>query len=82
MSAVEVLLFGGLRAQIRCDSLTVELAAPTTAGALLGALAAAHPAVERHRAVLRIAVNGEYVDDGATVNPGDEVALIPPVAGG
>ena len=32
--------------------------------------------------VLSIAVNSEYVDDTTVLNPGDEVAFIPPVSGG
>jgi molybdopterin converting factor subunit 1 len=32
--------------------------------------------------VLSIAVNAEYVDGNAILNPGDEVAFIPPVSGG
>ena len=82
MSAVEVLLFGGLRAQARRDTLTLDLSAPITAAELLDQLAALHPVVDRHRAALRVAVNGEYVKADAPVRPGDEVALIPPVAGG
>ena len=82
MNAVEVLLFGGLRAQIRRDRLLHALEASITADALLAALASAHPAIERYRQALRVAVNGEYVRGDAVIRPGDEVALIPPVAGG
>jgi molybdopterin synthase sulfur carrier subunit len=32
--------------------------------------------------VLSIAVNAEYVDGNTILNPGDEVAFIPPVSGG
>lgn len=32
--------------------------------------------------ILRVAVNGEFVDDGHTLRDMDEVVLIPPVSGG
>jgi molybdopterin converting factor small subunit len=33
-------------------------------------------------AQLSIAVNGEYVIGAVVLNPGDEIAIIPPVSGG
>ncbi|KAA0228705.1 MAG: MoaD/ThiS family protein [Armatimonadetes bacterium] len=30
----------------------------------------------------RVAVNHEFVGDDATISPGDEVAVVPPVSGG
>ena len=32
--------------------------------------------------MIRVAINGQFVDDDAPLNEGDEVVLIPPVAGG
>ena len=32
--------------------------------------------------LIRIAVNGSFVDDQTLVNDGDEITLIPPVSGG
>jgi len=31
---------------------------------------------------LKVAINGEMADFEATVSPGDELALLPPVSGG
>jgi molybdopterin synthase sulfur carrier subunit len=31
---------------------------------------------------LAVAVNGQYADAATSIQPGDEVALIPPVSGG
>ena len=42
----------------------------------------AHPELERFRASVRLAKNGEYVGNDARFNDADEVALIPPVSGG
>ncbi|MCA9656730.1 MAG: molybdopterin converting factor subunit 1 [Myxococcales bacterium] len=82
MNSIEVLLFGGIRAQMRRESLTHEVEDSLSCAALLDQLAAEHPVIHRYRAALRVAVNGEYVQGHDLVRPGDEVALIPPVAGG
>lgn len=42
----------------------------------------AHPALVRRRSHLRFAVNAEYADASRVLREGDEVAVIPPVAGG
>jgi len=41
-----------------------------------------YPALAPHRRSIRIAVNGTYAFATDPVRPGDEIALIPPVAGG
>ena len=41
-----------------------------------------YPGLAPHLRSLRFAVNGEYARDGDDVRAGDEVAVIPPVAGG
>ncbi len=38
--------------------------------------------LEGYRSVLLLARNGEFVDPGAALADGDEVALFPPVSGG
>ncbi|RME92056.1 MAG: MoaD/ThiS family protein [Verrucomicrobia bacterium] len=40
------------------------------------------PAISVHRPATRLARNGEYVGGDTLLEPGDEVALIPPVSGG
>lgn len=74
---VRVRLFAGLRERAGASELELEL--PD------GARVA--DALERMRALtdgvpVVMAVNHEYADVGATLHPGDEVALIPPVSGG
>ncbi len=60
-----------------------ELAeAPPDVAALRAALAARHPALARLLPRCRVAVNEEFVPDGAPVPDGAEVAVVPPVAGG
>jgi molybdopterin converting factor subunit 1 len=62
--------------------LQLELKARCTAGELMDRVCHEFPALVPHRALIRMAVNGSYVDDDHPVSAGDEVALIPPVAGG
>ncbi|MFL5860097.1 MAG: molybdenum cofactor biosynthesis protein [Solirubrobacteraceae bacterium] len=74
---VTVRLFAGLRERAGCDELALELPE--------GARVA--DALARMRDVIRdvpvvMAVNQEYADDGSSLAPGDELALIPPVSGG
>ena len=45
-------------------------------------LVLAYPALDESSDFVRFARNGEYVDDAAVLAPGDELAIIPPVAGG
>jgi molybdopterin converting factor subunit 1 len=53
-----------------------------TVGALLEDLAASHGLFALGAGVLRVAVNREYVHEDHVLADGDEVAMIPPVAGG
>lgn len=52
-----------------------------TVGELRAALYARHPQLEQLRSLL-FAVNHAYAEDHIVLQPGDEVALIPPVSGG
>lgn len=77
-----VLAFASLREAIGSDRVAMTVNGGSSAGELLSRVCAQYPAVAAYRKSLRIAVNGEYVDASASVAPGDEVALLPPVAGG
>ena len=74
---VRVRLFAGLRERAGADEVELEL----PDGALVS------DALERLSAVtdgvrVVMAVNHEYAEPGASLAPGDELALIPPVSGG
>ena len=74
---VTVRLFAGLRERAGCDQVALELpegARVSDALARMGDLVRDVPVV--------MAVNQEYADDGHSLSPGDELALIPPVSGG
>jgi MoaE-MoaD fusion protein len=74
---VTVRLFAGLRERAGCSELALELpdgARVADALARMGDLIRDVPVI--------MAVNQEYADDGYSLAPGDELALIPPVSGG
>ena len=82
MGAIRVLAFAGARDAIGSGELSMTLEAPTTAGALLDRLCREHPALAPYASSLRLAVNGTYAAREDVIDDGDEVAIIPPVAGG
>ena len=79
---VRVLAFAGARDALGAGELRITLAEPITARALLERVCREHPALAPFAAALRIAINGTYAAWDEPVRPGDEVAIIPPVAGG
>jgi molybdopterin synthase catalytic subunit len=79
---VTVLYFAVFRERLRRDSETVELPDGASLDALIAALEERHPAVRGLRGRYRIALNQEMVAESAALADGDEIALIPPVAGG
>jgi molybdopterin synthase catalytic subunit/molybdopterin synthase sulfur carrier subunit len=81
-ASVKVLAFAGARDVIGASEVQVPLESGCTADQLMDTICARFPALAPHRGSLRMAVNGCYVKGDAAVASGDEVALIPPVAGG
>jgi molybdopterin synthase catalytic subunit len=77
---ITILYFAVFREKLRRDSEIVELPDGADLAALVETLER-HEPVRALRGRYRIAVNQEMVDR-ATLRDGDEVALIPPVAGG
>jgi molybdopterin converting factor subunit 1 len=74
---VRIRLFAGLRERAGVDELELELpdgALVSDALARIGSLTDGVPVV--------MAVNQEYAQGGDALQPGDELALIPPVSGG
>jgi molybdopterin synthase sulfur carrier subunit len=83
---MKVLYFAWVKSKVGIGEESVEPpAGVATVGALLDWLAARspkHAAALANRAIVRVAVNQEYVGTDHPVKPGDEVALFPPVTGG
>ena len=80
--SVKVLAFAGARDALGESELILALEAPVTARTFLERLCTEHPRLAPYSGSIRLAVNGAYVGFGDAISPGDEVAIIPPVAGG
>lgn len=79
---VKVLLFGAAADRAGVRETEVEAPQEASLGALWESLADRYPALSPMRGTLAFAVNGEYATAEASVAPGDEVAVLPPVSGG
>jgi molybdopterin synthase catalytic subunit len=79
---ISVRYFAHLRERLHKDSESIELQGPATVGELLTQLGEAEPLIARSRRSLQVAVNQEFAPQSTPLQDGDEVALIPPVAGG
>jgi MoaE-MoaD fusion protein len=77
---LRVLILGPLRDQLGCASASIAFPEDGTQAAFWKALAGKFPVLlPKH---LRIARENEFLPAYATLRPGDELALIPPVSGG
>jgi molybdopterin synthase catalytic subunit len=79
---VEVLYFAVLRERLRTDAESLDLPAPATVKQARATLAERHPEIAPLLPQVRSAVNRQMVGDDHPLRDGDELALIPPVAGG
>ena len=79
---ISVLYFAVFRERLGRDEDVIELADGATVKTAIDALAAQHPAIAALRGKFRCAVNQDFVDDDRVLADRDELALIPPVAGG
>jgi molybdopterin converting factor subunit 1 len=78
---VTVLLFASYAEALGASSLAVELGGDATVADVV-AKVRARPGADRLPLTTLVAVNQQYADAQSFVRDGDEVALIPPVAGG
>lgn len=82
MPTVRLLAFAGARDVLGQGEIAFPVEEGLTARGLLDAVCAAHPRLAPYAPAIRVAINGTYALWDEPVRPGDEVALIPPVAGG
>ena len=78
---VTVLYFASARERAGTDREVIELPAGSSVSAARDAVAVRHTALAPLLARMRVAVNQEFEEEAA-LKDGDEIALIPPVAGG
>jgi molybdopterin synthase sulfur carrier subunit len=76
---VEVRLFAALREQAGWDRRRVSLSEGATAALLWPALGLGSGALP---SAVRVAVNQVFADPQRPLNPGDELAYLPPISGG
>jgi molybdopterin synthase catalytic subunit len=79
---IHVRYFAVFRERLKCEGELVELPEGSDVRAALRLLEARHPPVLALRGRFRVAVNQEMVNESHQLHPGDELVLIPPVAGG
>lgn len=79
---IQVLYFAVFRERLGRDDETLELADGARVSDALAALAAKHEPIATLRTKFRVAVNQDFTDEDRELRDGDELALIPPVAGG
>lgn len=79
---IQVLYFAFFRERLGMSEQTVELADGSSVGDALDRLANQHDVIGAMRGRFRAAVNQEMQSEEWLLHDGDELALIPPVAGG
>jgi molybdopterin synthase catalytic subunit len=79
---VNIRLFGSLREAVGGPTLEMEIADGSRVADLRIALGCRFPLVDELGARMRLAVNLELANEDEKLSEGDEVALLPPVAGG
>lgn len=79
---VTVLFFASARDAAGRSSEVVQLTGPATASDLLEKVVSDHPRLAAVVRSVRLSVNCELVAGDAKLKDGDEVGILPPVAGG
>lgn len=77
----QLLLFGITKDIIGNSPFSIRLEGENSAGNLMKVLINSYPRLKDLNSIA-VAVNGEYAEESTIINPGDEIALIPPVSGG
>ena len=79
---VAVCLFARYREAAGRDRVEVDVPDGATVEDAWGALARAHPVLDRYRPHTLFAVGNEYVTPDRPLHPGEELACFPPISGG
>lgn len=79
---IQIRLFATHREKLGTDRVALDLPTGASVSDLLDLLVRRSSDFERAGGATRVAVNREYASPDTILHDGDEVALIPPVAGG
>ena len=79
---VQIRFFAAHREKLGTDRLTIDVPPGASVADLIGVLVDRFPVLEPIAGAARVAVNREYAAQSTILHDGDEVAVIPPVAGG
>jgi len=78
---VKVQLFASLKEALG-ETVELEVPEPATVSSLMDSFLALAPQFAYARQNLNVAVNLEYSAEDRTIEPGQEIAIFPPVSGG
>jgi molybdopterin converting factor small subunit len=81
-TALRVRFFGPLRTLVKSDGCEIPWPAHGSVNEFWLHLIERFPVLETERPTTRLARNAEFLMENDRLQPGDEVALIPPVSGG
>jgi molybdopterin converting factor subunit 1 len=79
---VKVLYFGRLREVVGHAEESAQIPANSSLAQLFAHLSASHPGISAYRASLVACRNQEFAAWSTSLQPGDEIAFLPPVSGG
>ncbi|GAA0671004.1 molybdopterin converting factor subunit 1 [Streptomyces sp. NPDC005202] len=79
---ISVLYFGALREQLARTAETVVLPDGSTLQCLIDVLHDKYPELARVKRMVKVAVNEDFMSSEHVLEDGDEIALLPPIAGG
>lgn len=79
---VRLLLFAVLREIVGREEVELEVATATTVGEVVEKLIAENPQIAAMADVIQVAINQEFAERNTELEPGDEIALLPPLSGG
>ena len=79
---LHILFLGPLRYELGIDSLDLPFPDSPSQEALWSLLYSKFAVLRHYSHPIRLARNGEFLQVDELLNPGDEIALLPPVSGG
>ncbi len=80
--AIEVRLFALLKEKAGTESFSLSWQNFQTIGDVMAVIEKQHPQLAQSHSIISFARNGEYARAEDPISDGDELALIPPIAGG